>query len=635
MDIETPLHQKRPRKQHPPRPPKQEDYGAELRAFGIYIKPEDLASSKPQEASSTAGRKPIIRKNGPPSEVLFQCPEEKILYYSTVWYRLAAQPDFLVCSRCYVSHIKDTFLARPFTRFTPPVGAPSRCRFWVPRIVSILWPQALRLGSIRKIIEFADRRKTIPDCPEVGSDREDPEKQRRWFSYVDEQIGRLDCCEACYEDRVLGTAFASRFEVASEPLNNDAEPRKCMLRYRSVQHSLETYARRNGWAAFLAAVRQRLRASNCRGELVTACSTDRIIQIGANKYLWVCESCFLDKVATTAFHGHFSRAGNHTPDANGKFRCALASGPMVVALEAARIRNDYRVFKTAVKDITKSKFCSQSGIRGGPWYTLQGGCEGFQICQACYCGIIAPSEMGSFFDLADSQANSDSMVRLCDLNPASPRFLCYVEKLAQVVDIGDFSVFDRYVRRIVLVSTCPRRTTGNMRLWCVADGCTVCPECFETVAADTEFAHRFVIQCVRQPSPTICSLSSSGMRLKWAEACRDGSIEDFLTIARFRQEIYEQASSAINHIKRLHGSRFGQALADILFECSVIAKKGHHVSAREDHSASGNSRPDSLLTPSTASTTFEDLVRETLADTRLKEERWLIEEIKSVWDMID
>ncbi|KAK6827358.1 hypothetical protein PG987_010699 [Apiospora arundinis] len=520
MDIETPLHQKRPRKHRPPRPPNQEDYGAELRAFGIYIKPEDLASSKPQEASSTAGRKPIIRKNGPPSEVLFQCPEEKILYYSTVWYRLAAQPDFLVCSRCYVSQIKDTFLARPFTHFTPPVGAPSRCRFWVPRIVSILWPQALRLGSIRKIIEFADRRKTILDCPEVGSDREDPEKQRRWFSYVDEQIGRLDCCEACYEDRVLGTAFASRFKVASEPLNNDAEPRK-------------------------------------------------------------------------SFHGHFSRAGNHTPDANGKFRCALASGPIVVALEAARIRNDYRIFKTAIKDITKSKFCSQSGIRGGPWYTLQGGCEGFQICQACYCGIIAPSEMGSFFDLADSQANSDSMVRLCDLNPASPRFLCYVEKLAQVVDIGDFSVFDRYVRRIVLVSTCPRRTTGNMRLWCVADGCTVCPECFETMAVDTEFAHRF------------------------------------------RQEIYKQASSAINHIKRLHGSRFGQVLADILFECSVIAKKGHQYSAREDHSASGNSRPDSLPTPSKASTTLEDLVRETLADTRLKEERCLIEEIKSVWDMID
>ncbi|KAK8081025.1 hypothetical protein PG997_008843 [Apiospora hydei] len=335
----------------------------------------------------------------------------------------------------------------------------------------------------------------------------------------------------------------------------------------------------------------------------------------------------------TDFHSHFTQARDSVA-ARIKFRCALSTGPVMVALEAALMRNDYSIFSNALKSITRSKSCRQSGIRGGPWYTLQGGCKDFQICQACYCGIIAPCEMGPFFDLADSETNSDSMVRVCDLNPTAPRFLSYVEKLAQVVDVGDFSVFDRYVRQVSELAPCPRRSKSNESLWCCVDGCTVCPDCFETVASGTQFAHHFEVQRVTEPPPILCNLSSSRMRLKWAEACRDECIEDFLSMARHRQDMYKQATSAIEHIQQLHRSRFGQALADVMLGSRISAESRHSLTVG-NRSAIDVSKSNSSLTVDTESGTLERLVRETLADARRRDEQRLIEEIENKWKAID
>ncbi|KAK7926669.1 integral membrane protein [Apiospora marii] len=586
---------------------------------------------------STGSRMPIIRANGPPNDVLFQCPEDKTLYYPTVWYRLSAQKDFLACSRCYVSHIKKSPLAHAFERFTPPAGAPSRCRFWVPRVVSALWPRAIRDQSVDNLIEFANRRKAIPDCPEV-SGLEETREDRPWATYDEEEPGKVECCEACYEDRVAGTAFADKFEeVAPEPADDDNENKKCVLSIRYIQRALDAFARSDDWTGFVAAVRQRLRASECKGRMVTTFTTDRFTQVGQDEELWICEACFLDLVAMTDFQVHFSQAQDHTLPiaARAQFRCALSAGSVMVALEAALTRNDYGMFGNAIKAITSSKFCSPSGIRGGPWYTLQGGCDNFQICQACYCGIIAPCQMGPFFDLANSQANSDSMVRLCDLNPAAPRFLSYVEKLAQVVDVGDFSVFSKYVRRVAGAKPCLRGSQSNQGIWCCIDGCTVCLDCFETVAANTVFAHRFTMQRLIEPPPVVRSLSSSRMRLKWADACRNGAIEDFPSFAKVRQDIYKQATSTIERIKQVRGSRFGQALAELLFEYRAAAEKGNTLTSREDRLLKGKSRPNSCLVASPQCATLEKLVQETLKGTKRREEQLLIEQLENAWKEID
>lgn len=594
----------------------------EISAENSWLPPPDTTfstGSLPKES-----RMPIIRANGQPSEVLFECPEEKTLYYSTIWYRLSAQTDFLVCSRCYVSHVKGSSLAHVFESFTPPAGAPSRCRFWVPRVVSILWPRALRDQSVENLVKFANHRKAIPDCPEV-SDLKEPSRNQSGLTHDDEELERLECCEACYEDRVADTTFADKFkEIAPEP-PDEMDSKTCILGIRYIQNALDVFARCNDWKNFVAAVRRRLRASECKGRMVTTSNTDWFTAVGHDDELWICEACFLDRVAMTDFRVRFTQSRYHIPPVatTAKFKCALSIGSVMVALKAALSRNNWGLFSNAIKAITSSKFCSPSGIRGGPWYTLQGGYDNFQICQACYCGIIAPCEMGSFFDLADSKANSDSSVRLCDLNPAAPRFLSYVEKLAQVIDVGDFSVFANYLHRVVAAKPCPRRSTSNKGLWCCADGCTVCLDCFETVAANTVFAHRFVMRRLRESPPIVCSLSSSRMRLKWAEAYRDGSIEDFISFARFRQDIYKQATSAIHHIKQLRGSRFGQRLEEVLLECRAAAENGNISTAREYHSLKGDSAA------------LEKLVQKTLEDTRQREEQWLIEEIEDTWKAVD
>lgn len=582
-------------------------------------------------------RIPKIRANGPPNDVLFQCPEHKTLYYPTIWYRLSMQKDFLACSRCYVSHIKGSSLAHEFEAFTPPAGAPSRCQFWVPRVVSALWPRAVQDQSVDNLIKFANHRKAIADCPQV-SDWEESQEDRPWVTYDDDGVGRLECCEACYEDRVADTAFADKFEeIASEAADDDDGNGKCILSIRYIQCALDASARMDDWTGFLVAVRQRLRASECKGRMVATCNTDWFTRVGQYEELWICEACFLDHVAMTDFHVHFAQASDHTPPvaATAQFRCALSAGSVLVALEAALLRNDYGMFSNAIKSITSSKFCSPSGIRGGPWYTLQGGCNNFQICQACYCGIIAPCEMGPFFDLADSQANSDSMVRLCDLNPAAPRFLSYVEKLAQVVDVGDFSMFSRYVRRVAEAKPCPRRSLSNEGLWCCLDECTVCPDCFEAVAANTVFAHRFTIRRLSESAPIVCSLSSSRMRHRWEEACRDGTIEEFVTFAKFRQDLYKEATSSIQQIKQRRGSRFGRALSKLLLEYRTAAENRKMLTAEEDGPVKGNSTPNSCLATNTRYATLEKLVQETLEGTRRREEQCLIETIENVWKTID
>jgi hypothetical protein len=61
--------------------------------------------------------------------------------------------------------------------------------------------------------------------------------------------------------------------------------------------------------------------------------------------------------------------------------------------------------------------------------------------------------MAPFFPLA---ARVPGLNLLCDLNPAAPRFLIFVQKLAQAVDVGDFSAFNNYVLGISGVPPCPR-----------------------------------------------------------------------------------------------------------------------------------------------------------------------------------
>jgi hypothetical protein len=76
-----------------------------------------LSSISQTTGMSSSLRTPEVRANGPPSEVLFQCPENRPLKFATVRYRFSEPPEFLVCSWCYSTYIEGSVFAGSFLRF--------------------------------------------------------------------------------------------------------------------------------------------------------------------------------------------------------------------------------------------------------------------------------------------------------------------------------------------------------------------------------------------------------------------------------------------------------------------------------------------------------------------------------------
>jgi hypothetical protein len=154
----------------------------------------------------------------------------------------------------------------------------------------------------------------------------------------------------------------------------------------------------------------------------------------------------------------------------------------MVAFEAALVREDFSIFRGAAQTILEIEACKVDGIAGSLWYTICGGSTDFFICQACYIGIITTCEMSAFFRPATRDHN---LKHVCNLNPAVPHYLHFVEKMAEAVDVGDFSLFSRFVRTLSGVSRCPGREALFDAAWWSSGNCTMCPECYKTTISGT------------------------------------------------------------------------------------------------------------------------------------------------------
>ncbi|KLU89778.1 hypothetical protein MAPG_08747, partial [Magnaporthiopsis poae ATCC 64411] len=258
---------------------------------------------------------PPMRLHGTPNPVIFECPEDRELDYTTVWYRLPDVPDFLACTLCHKMYIKGTVLEPSFEAVELPKG---RCRFNVPRLTRSLVPDARHRGDgdVQPIQDYAKRRLEIQDCHGQGG--VSAEAQVKWFKSDDPRLDWFAVCEACQEDVVQGTPFRAHF--LDRQTQQEDKIWACDVCVPYIKRALLRFSSLSGdpsprWDAFVEAANRRMRLPKCEGVPVAVeqeqASTARWYRPTAAtpgdraQELVLCETCFCDKVALTSLETGF------------------------------------------------------------------------------------------------------------------------------------------------------------------------------------------------------------------------------------------------------------------------------------------------------------------------------------------
>ncbi|PHH93095.1 hypothetical protein CDD83_947 [Cordyceps sp. RAO-2017] len=504
-----------------------------------------------------------MRASGEPNEVMRYCPEDRAVDCALSWYHLPDCPAYFFCTRCYVDSINGTPLASQFQRVQRPAGSSSTCGFWSPRVKEKLWPEALRSNSLDSLRTFIRKRVAVPNCKGRGVVVAD--EGVSWYGMAAGEINGFIACEACYEDRVKGTAFESRF-TAYQKQKAD-EKWICDIALPYVSRAAACMSRRNDWAGFVAGSVQRLQQPECEGMEVSSHTRKWYSASSRLQEAYVCEACYMDKLALTPLDPEFecqSASGfDAFMEALGQRRtCMLPSSsiPMAFALENALRRGDCSIFWNAAQQISKLVPCTANGIIRGNWWTLRGGCDDLSVCEACFVGILQTTEVDMFFQ--NVQRNREATI-VCNFCVASPRFSEFIGRFAQALDQGVFICYSEYARKFAGVTPCPGLDHREGATWWGYPEILFCHDCYLCFVAGSQLADTLPIKGERDDRAHICQIWSPRMRKMWLDACAAGdpaSPESQKAVAEFRKFGSERLSVYLKTVPQIKFIRNMQQL---------------------------------------------------------------------------
>lgn len=536
-----------------------DDLATELGDLSLHQVEQDSSAHDANTQKDEHGPRPPdpIRETGEPLEVLATCPRDRQISYSLNWYYLPDafddKADYLICTRCHADHIKGTSLEIQFKQIEWPDHNIAVCRFWLPRVKDVLWPEAIRTNNLNALREYMTRRLQIKPCPgqKLTQDVED----RTVYGLMDGEIGNFAACEACCEDYVVGTSFASHFGAYSEV----APGWSCNLCIPHILESVAPMAKYNNWNGFINGASRRLQLPACTGEQIQSDAIEwYLLKDYDIENFQVCETCYLDKLASTPFKRNFQRA-SHDLDPE-LWRCGLADQnlPAAVALEAALvIRKDFEVFVKAEQTICNVVPCTANGILYGKWWTLERCDNKFNICGACFAGFSQTRGLDHFFQLSERDSSN---AYLCDFCVTSPRFAQYLTKFAEMLDRGVFAYFSEFVMTFAGVSACPKTKGYGKSLWWGYPEAPFCQECYLDFVVDTPLGDSLPVNGEYIEATTLCHIWSPRMRGLWLEVCEagepgseesDAALEEFKAFCVQRLQIYHSTISEIEVIKTM------------------------------------------------------------------------------------
>ena len=419
------------------------------------------------------------------------------------------------------------------------------CDFNTPRINFVL-RQAVASHNFQPLCSLAKERSNVKSCSGIQGDIGG--NGVKWFKPVDDDIPGFVCCEACYEDDVLGTAFAPQFVPHMEQQTTD-QVWSCDLAIPYLKRSLQAYARSSDWHGFVQAGRHRMSLPTCVGSVSALASTKRwynTVTPSPIRDMTVCEACYLDRVGWRENSAqHFAQVAFSPLDMKSQLICDFQLAPMAACSDTLLAHDMFEKWHYFASVIMSKPVCNKESIIDGEWYGLPDrmhpsrNIENFEICAACHAGWNQSADWGHLFRRLEYPPGTS---RLCDLNPSAPRYSEYVDKWNQMYFTRDPAPFIGYVSRLASLPKCQGTRCLENATWYGDEDASllICPSCFEQAVRGTHFASAFPLQNTPLPAGHHCSLYSFRMREKYAEACKQKSIDLLLSFASQREQIYQQ-----------------------------------------------------------------------------------------------
>ncbi|KAM3478213.1 hypothetical protein MY8738_006071 [Beauveria namnaoensis] len=469
---------------------------------------------------------PPILADGPGEEVVRFCPEHRLVDYPLYWYYLKGLPNSPICTRCYADYIESTPLAENFEQKLADIDTVSSCHFRYPRIQNVIWPAALKTHSIDGLKVFLSSRLLVPNCK--GRTTTTGADGVKYYSMKKDDIPGFIACEACFEDCIADTAFAPQFEPCAK-VQGKEDRWICDVSILHVKKALAFFSKRSDWRGFVESASRRFKLPACDGtELARGDSGNWYTTRQKMDNFQVCEACYMDKVELDVFGDEFEQMPGpadfdmYIAFLRQRWTCSLTSSslPMMFALDAAEQQKDFAVFYKAATAIAKLVPCTKYGIIRGNWWTVSGGCQDFDLCEACYEGIMKPNGLDKF--LESKQRGPEETV-ICNFCPVAPRYNEYLNKFAESLDRGVFSCYADHIRTFAAVPACPGRDSLAKSKWWGYSEALFCEECYLVFVKHTRLGGHLPLQGVHDERAQICQMWSPRMRTMWRAVCDAGA----------------------------------------------------------------------------------------------------------------
>lgn len=488
----------------------------------------------------------IHSEQRPPS--LYVCPTPpESLAFPTFWYRLPDNDHFLICTKCYEEKLHSTPFANmlrcDYLDFGP--GSAAECDFNTPRIDSFQ-RQAIATNDFRPLWSFAKQRLSIKPCSGTGGIKGG--NGVNWFKPVNDDIPDFVCCEACYEDVVLGTNFGPNF-VSHRTQQPKDQTWSCDLAIPYLRRSLQGCVRRGDWQSFVQAGRHRMSLPTCLRDVLVLSSAKKwynTVRPSPIHDMTVCEACYLDRAGWQEdVAQRFAQVAFSPLDFNSRMICDFRQAPMAACSDILLAHGMYEKWHHFATLTMSKPNCNKEGIIDGEWYGLPDptdparNIENFDICAACHAGWNQSADWGHLFRRLNYPPGTS---RICDLNPSSPRYSEYFDRWNQMYFTRDPAPFIDYVSRFASLSKCQGTQRLENATWYGDKDASllICPSCFEEAVRGTHFASTFPLHNTLLPAGQHCSLYSPRMREKYAEACKQRSLDWLLEFTSQREQIYQQ-----------------------------------------------------------------------------------------------
>jgi hypothetical protein len=207
-------------------------------------------------------------------------------------------------------------------------------------------------------------------------------------------------------------------------------------------------------------------------------------------------------------------------------------------LDEALANHDFPLWERTIFEVNNTPLCTVEIARGVPVYQIPG-IENFDVCHACYVGLLKPFGMDRFFERVRDPVYGRCA---CDLNAGTPRIAPFAKKLDEAMITATFGSFATFAARFSTTDMCPKLNLVSGRQWYGNESCRICPACYEEVVRDSYLAKQgyFPPTPMTLTEETVCDLYSPRMRSKLNTACSTQDTDSFLTFATHRKNIYTQ-----------------------------------------------------------------------------------------------